>query len=83
MAEFNPMAIGARIRELREDHLLTKRGFLQELGCSSNTKSTWWEDGTYTPSAYYLFMIAQRFQVSVDWLLGLTDQKYIRKVWKG
>ena len=75
MQEFNPALVGDRIRELREEHLLTKRGFLQELGSRSNTKSTWWEDGRYTPSAYYLFMISQRFQVSVDWLLGLTDRR--------
>lgn len=73
MQPFDPTLIGERIREVREDNLLTKSGFLQELGSRSNTKSTWWEDGRYTPSAYYLFMIAQRFQVSVDWLLGLTD----------
>ncbi|MBQ9168786.1 MAG: helix-turn-helix transcriptional regulator [Oscillospiraceae bacterium] len=78
MQPFDPTLIGERIREVREDHLLTKSGFLQELGSSRNNKSTLWEDGTFTPSAYYQFMIAQRFQVSVDWLLGLTDQRNSR-----
>ena len=35
----------------------------------------WWETGRNNPSVFMLFRIAREFDVSVDWLIGLIDER--------
>ena len=39
----------------------------------SNASISYWETGKQLPSAEVIFKLAQYFEVSADFLLGLTD----------
>lgn len=73
--KFDPNAIGKRIRQLRHERGLGRNEFALQIGCSTGSCVTWWERGDRLPSAVYLFSIAQACNVSVDWLLGLTEER--------
>ncbi|MBQ8011759.1 MAG: helix-turn-helix transcriptional regulator [Oscillospiraceae bacterium] len=69
-----------RIRNLREDNDLKQRELASFLNVSQNTYSQY-ENGTIALSAENAVRLAEFYQTSVDYLLGLTDEKepYPRK----
>ncbi len=69
-----------RIRNLREDHDLKQRQLAEYLNISQNTYSQY-ENGVISLSAETAVQLAQYYGTSVDYLLGLTDEKrpYRRK----
>ena len=71
----DPNVLRTRIRQLRKERGLNVNAFALRIGCSTGSCVTWWERGERLPSAVYLFAIAQACNVSVDWLLGLTDER--------
>ena len=66
--------IFVRIRDLREDHDLKQKELAHYLNVSQNTYSQY-ETGTITLSAETAVKLARFYGVSVDYLLGVTDQK--------
>ncbi|MBQ2264769.1 MAG: helix-turn-helix transcriptional regulator, partial [Oscillospiraceae bacterium] len=68
------------IRNLREDNDLKQRELASFLNVSQNTYSQY-ENGTIALSAENAVRLAEFYQTSVDYLLGLTDEKepYPRK----
>ncbi|MBR2914096.1 MAG: helix-turn-helix transcriptional regulator [Oscillospiraceae bacterium] len=69
-----------RIRNLREDHDRKQRELAEYLNVSQNTYSQY-ENGTIALSAENAVKLACYYHVSVDYLLGLTDEQtpYKRK----
>lgn len=63
-----------RIRDLREDHDLKQRDLAAYLNVSQNTYSQY-ETGTIALSAENAEKLAEFYHISVDYLLGLTDEK--------
>lgn len=63
-----------RIRNLREDNDLKQKELAQYLNVSQNTYSQY-ETGTIALSAETAVKLAEFYNVSVDYLLGLTDKK--------
>ncbi|PWM55142.1 MAG: transcriptional regulator [Oscillospiraceae bacterium] len=63
-----------RIEVLLAEKGVQKKTFLAELGLSKNSFVNWRDRGT-VPSGATLQKIADYFGVSVDYLLGKTDQK--------
>ena len=63
-----------RIELLRTEQGMSKRRFALFVGTSSSVVS-WWTVGRNSPSVYLIFQIARAFDVSADWLLGLTDER--------
>lgn len=63
-----------RLAELREAEGLKKKDFAKILHVSAGTISNY-ESGRHTPDMNTLIAIAEYFQVSVDYLLGLTSRK--------
>ena len=63
-----------RIELLRTEQGMSKRRFALFVGTSSSVVS-WWDKGRNSPSGYMIFQIARAFDVSADWLLGLTDER--------
>ena len=61
-----------RLRELRVDKGLSQRG-LAELAGFSHTAIRRWEDGIQIPNIEVLVVLAKFFDVTTDYLLGLTD----------
>lgn len=64
--------ISKRIRELRTGLGLTQSEFGDKLSVSQDTVSLW-EKGKSAPTAEYIIKLCKAFDVSADYILGLTD----------
>ena len=67
-----------RVRELREDHDLTQKVMGQILSCSQRVYSNY-ERGDIDIPTSILIKLADFFDVSVDYLLGRTDNPIMNK----
>lgn len=63
-----------RLRDLRRENNLTSRDLAKLLNVSQPT-ITRWENGLQEPSKKNVKKLASYFNVSSDYLLGLTDEK--------
>jgi len=63
-----------RIRELREDNDFTQVQMAKMLNCTQQTYSRY-ESGEITIDIYNLIKLANFFNTSTDYLLGLTNEK--------
>lgn len=63
-----------RLRDLREDNDLTQRQLAEFLHVKQNTYSQY-ETGTHQLPIDVLIRLAEFYNVSTDYLLGLTDVK--------
>ena len=61
-----------RLKELRQKLKLTQKEFTKDLSITPATLSAY-EKGTTNPSIYAITEIAEKYNISVDWLLGLSD----------
>ena len=62
-----------RIRNLREDHDLLQKDIAKLLGISQQYYSDY-ENGKRLMPITHLIKLAQFYQVSLDYLVGLTDE---------
>ena len=72
MREYNSKLIGERIKELRNEKGVGQNQLANDLRLS-NASISYWETGKQEPGAAALFKLAQYFNVSTDYLLGLED----------
>ena len=70
--------IYSRIRDLREDHDLTQKEMAQILNCSQQGYSNY-ELGQRDIPTDILIKLSDFYHVSVDYILGLTDNPNINK----
>ncbi len=63
-----------RIRDLREDNDLYQRHLAEYLGCKQQTYSRY-ETGELEPNLRVMAALANYYKTSVDFLMGLTDEK--------
>jgi transcriptional regulator with XRE-family HTH domain len=68
------MSLYRRIRDLREDKDLTQREIAAVLGCSQRVYSNY-ERGDIDIPTEVLIKLSKLHNVSVDYLLGITDEK--------
>jgi len=71
---------GVRLRKTRVDLGLTQKEFIgklnKEYGTNiSESMISKWENGKETPQMEFVRNIVQAYEVSLDYLLGLTDNK--------
>lgn len=64
--------IDERIKHLREEKSLTQAGLAKRLGVTRSCVNAW-EMGISVPSTQYLVELANIFQVSTDYLLGIHE----------
>lgn len=62
-----------RLSELLTENKLSKRGFAKKIGVSAMSVSDW-TTGKVQPTAENIFIIAEFFSISADYLLGLEDE---------
>ena len=62
-----------RIKQLREQNKMNQSELASFLGVSQGTLSNW-ERGTHEPDSKSLIMLAQKFNVTVDYILGQKPQ---------
>lgn len=63
-----------RIRDLREDNDLTQTQLAKFLGCTQQTYSRY-ESGEITIDIHSLIKLAEFYHTSLDYLVGLTNNK--------
>lgn len=66
--------LGARLKYLRQEADLTQRQLAERLNTQGNTISQY-ETGDRSPSVDMQMRIAQFFNVSIDFLVGRTDDR--------
>lgn len=65
--------LGKRIKELRTSLKKTQREFASLVGCTAATLSAY-ENGSKSPSLEIVKSIAEKCDVSIDWLCGLSSK---------
>ena len=63
-----------RLKDLREDNDLLQKDLAQKLGISQQYYSQY-ELGNYTMPIELLIKLAKEYNVSLDYLVGLSDKK--------
>ena len=71
MGDFSILAI--RIKELRNSMKMTQKDFSAFVGCTAATLSAY-ENGSKSPSLEIIKGIAEKCNVSIDWLCGLSKK---------
>lgn len=66
--------IAIRIKSLRNSLKMSQEHFSRHLGININTIRKW-EQGKRKPDSDSLKLIADKTNITVDWLLGRTDKK--------
>ena len=66
-------ALQQHLIELRNENELTQKQLAQKIGVSASAIG-FWENGTNEPKASYILKLATFFDVTVEYLLGLTDE---------
>lgn len=72
MYNFELKVFAERLKELREEKNLTINGIAKEIGIPASSISRW-ENQKRMPTIDSLFMLAQYFNVTTDYLLGLEN----------
>jgi transcriptional regulator with XRE-family HTH domain len=62
---------GDRLRKAREDHGLSRQELARRLGVAVSTLQNYEEGGD--PKGSVLYRVAKEFDISVDWLLGISQ----------
>ena len=62
-----------RLRELREEKQLSMLALAKKIGVSDAAVCKW-ENGTNEPKASYILLLANFFEVTTDYLLGLENE---------
>ncbi len=63
-----------RIRDLRKEHELSQQELAKQLGVNQTAVSQW-ERGVTTPSSTVMVDLCKLWNVTPDFLLGLSDEK--------
>ncbi len=70
--KYSPKNVGQILKVLRQERKIGQNELAKRLELS-NASISYWENGKQEPSASALFKLAQFFNVSVDYILGLED----------
>lgn len=62
-----------RLSELLKENGMSKRALAAAIGVSAMSVSDW-SNGNIQPTAENIFLVAEYFHVSADYLLGLEDE---------
>lgn len=74
MGDIELQVFADRLKELRNKLGLTQAQFVEELGITASALSAY-EKNTKNPSIIVAKKIAEKYNVSLDWLCGLSDEK--------
>lgn len=69
------MTLGNRIREIRKSMKMTQQEFADFIGINQQVLLSYYESDTKKPTTETIIKIAEKCNVSTDWLLGLVPVK--------
>lgn len=76
----NDSILALRIKELRSSMKLTQKEFADALNVSTVSISSY-ETGAKTPSLDMVINIAKKYNISIDWLCGLSSEKQANRIY--
>ena len=76
--ELDKQIIGKNIKQVREENNLTLRALAKQLNTTSSTISAY-ETGKTLILTAFAYQIAKKYNISLDWLLGKSNNKSIKK----
>lgn len=68
------MTFGKRLMQLRKEKGFTREAFAEHLNMSKYTLRNY-EMNTHEPNSDFLIMLSKYFDVSIDYLMGMTEEK--------
>jgi len=68
------ITLNNRLKELRTDLKMNQKAFAEAIGITQSTLSSY-ENGNASPSNEVLLTIAKKFNISLDWLFGISQKK--------
>lgn len=71
----NMVTLKKRIAQLRKESGISQNIFADELKVPRSTIAAW-ETGSRKPRASQLLQMSEYFNVTIDYMLGLTDEKH-------
>ncbi len=71
--------LGERIEYLRKETGYSQPALAAEIGVS-NSVISFWENNVNEPKATYIKLLAEVFNVSTDYLLGITEENFQRPI---
>ena len=74
--EINKTESGKRLKEFRKNNKLTLKALAQILNTTDGTLAGY-ESGRYIIATPFLYTICQKYKISADYLLGITDKSSI------
>ena len=77
--DFDNKTIGSRLKELRKKLGLTQQEIAKECSISQTTYSTY-ESGIYLISTITIYTICTKYNISIDWIVGLKNDDYKLKM---
>jgi transcriptional regulator with XRE-family HTH domain len=72
------LTLAKRLYQLRRERGLTQEAVANGMLCDRRSVAAW-ERGEKVPSLDFFFAVAQFFNVSTDYLLGLTDDPTLNR----
>ena len=72
MKGFNPIEMAKRIRALRKEKNVDQNTMAKDIDVS-NASISYWETAKQIPSAEVIYKMAIYFNVSSDFILGITE----------
>lgn len=67
-----------RLKTLKDENNLTFKQMEEKTGVSKSAIRDWVTHGNY-PNSFNLMTIAKVFDVSTDWLLGISDFRKVKR----
>lgn len=74
------MSFGERLRELREENNMTQKQLGELLGVSGRQAGNYESNKQFLPDENSLLKIIKRFDVSADYLFGLTNARNYKEI---
>ncbi len=78
--EIDKIIVGNRIKMLRKELKLTQEELALKLGLKGKSSIANYEKGTISPSDDIKLQMAKLFHCSIDYLMGLSDDRNSQKV---
>ena len=72
MNKFDYTAFAEKLKGLRQEKGVGQNKMAEDLGVS-NASISYWETGKQIPSAEVIYKMAKYFNVSADYILGITE----------
>lgn len=69
--------IGTKLKELRTELKLSQQALADECKISQTTYSSY-ETGSYLVNTITIYTICKKYNISVDWVIGRSKDKYIK-----